>query len=640
MSAIWGLIDHSSSKKITASEINGIKAWNLAYGKDGVYYFQNENFAIGYCLESLNQNLDLNSEVISSTLGLSVVDSLLYNREDLLQNCNKPTTISDEQLLLSYIESNGLNSLSNVNGDFAGAIYNPQQKNVILFRDHMGVRPLFYFFNDDFLAFSTDIRGITGILRANISLNEDWVYRTLSGFSSSAIETTEYNNVFCVKPGHYYVFSLNDDKIKLTEKAFWSPGSKKVKYTSDKKYQDQLKELVTDAIKRRLHAVTKDIGAELSGGLDSGVIDLLINRLGRKCTYFSWSCSPEILPLVDNDERNVINDICSQEGIICNYPHSFPGKGSVLENNITNLGLDIKEESSDLVNFAFPAYINTTQICETSLFMNHSDVKAVFTGHGGDEGVSHRANPYEMIVSHEYYHYLKYVFSTTHGKPHRIINTIKKIKKNIKDSQTFLSTPFQSCTNATELILPSFKARYSREKMSPLFFAYDPIKYIKQGGSRNRLDNVALQGAYCNVRYLVPYVDYRVIDFALSIPRYQYLRGKRNRYIFRETFKDIMPHSLYTLTAKETNSLKSLKPDPNWFEEFQKWKGEVISILKQETWGKYLDFDKLKTFKNKDKPADDDINKDMMTLSALNMCAMAQNVLDKSREVSLKLIKN
>ena len=69
--------------------------------------------------------------------------------------------------------------------------------------------------------------------------------------------------------------------------------------------------------------------------------------------------------------------------------------------------------------------------------------------------------------------------------------------------------------------------------MPPLSFSYDPVSYIHQGGSRNRLDNVALYGAYNGVRYLIPYLDYRVIDYAVSIPRYQYLRGRRNRFVFR-----------------------------------------------------------------------------------------------------------
>lgn len=638
MSSIWGLINNYNSEEISDSEIKGITAWNLAYGKDAIDSYRNNDFAIGCCLERLNQNIDINTGVIDNNSCNVVIDALLYNREDLLQACTIPNIVSDEKLLLSYLESNGLDALSRVNGDFAGAIYNPQKKELILFRDHMGVRPLFYYYNDSFIAFSTDIRSILGILRANITLREDWIYETLSGFGSDDTETTEYENVFCVKPGHYYSFSLNNNKIELSQKAYWTPGNKKIRYSNDKKYQARLKELITDSVKRRLDIVTGNIGAELSGGLDSGVIDILINRLGKKCTYFSWSSSPEKVPLVDKDERLIINDICSQEKITCSYPHAFPGIGSVIENNIKNVGLEINTDDSDIINFAFPAYINTTKICETSLFMNHSKVKAVFTGHGGDEGVSHRANPYELVVFHEYYHYLRFMFSTTHGKPHRIINTIKRIKKNIKDSKNYLRTAFQSSTNADELILASFRAKYSKVKMPPLFFAYDPIKYIKHGGSRNRLDNVALQGAYCNVRYLAPYVDHRLIDFALSIPRYQYLRGRKNRFIFREAFKDIMPLSLYKVTEKEDASSKSIKPDPNWFEAFQKWKFDVISLLKKEKWGHYIDFEKLEAFKNKGKPEDDDIYKDMMTLSALNICSMAQNALDKSREVSFKLL--
>lgn len=80
---------------------------------------------------------------------------------------------------------------------------------------------------------------------------------------------------------------------------------------------NRLRELITDSVKRRLDVFPDIIGAELSGGLDSGVIDILINRLGREAVYYSWSFSPQDLPDVPNDERQVIADICEQENIIC-----------------------------------------------------------------------------------------------------------------------------------------------------------------------------------------------------------------------------------------------------------------------------------------------------------------------------------
>lgn len=641
MSSIFGLLNKTSLPKDVKKEICGIQSWNIPYGRRVQATEVGENFYIGCCLDELDNTSKNNTPVFISDNCYYAIDALIYNREEIIDVCKVSDAISDEELLISYIKVNGLDSLKKVNGDFAGAIYNSEKNVLTLFRDHMGIRPLYYFYNKDFFTFSTDIRGITGILRANITLDENWIYKTLNGYIAITLENTEYADVFCIKPGSYLTFSFSDTLGIPNVTTYWSPGQNKVKFRSDKEYQTRLKELITDSVHRRLNAAPEPVGAELSGGLDSGVIGILINRLRRKCNYFSWSYSPEILPYAEIDERLVINDICKQENITCNYKHQqhSPDYKTPLIEYLHLIGL----KSSDdyfFIDYALPAYINALTIKDTSLFMNHSGSKVIFSGHGGDEGVSHRSNPYEMFHYHEYYHYLRYMWSRTHAQKHRITTTIKNIRKNIRDNKSLQTKAFTSPFKIPELINPSFSDRMINFKQNPSYFAYDPVNYIKQGGSRNRLDNAALLAACCNVRYVFPYLDYRVIDYAVSIPRYQFLRGRRNRYIFREAFKDIIPESLYKVMDKDDGSRKNMKSNPNWYEDYINAKKETISRLSKNIWDKYLDYDKLNKFLNKDNPTREEVQQDYLKLQVLTFCIMAQNALDKSREVSQNLLKN
>ncbi len=633
MSGIFGLISKHPFSYNVEQEVLGMQAWNLAYGKISKETMVNKNYYIGCCLDKINHKIEINTPIIKNDSCLYAIDALIYNRDELLSKCNVPNNISDETLLISYINSNGLEALKNINGDFSGAIYDSEKRELTLFRDHMGIRPLFYYINDDFISFSTDIRGITGINRANITIDEEWIYKTLHGDIPVNLVTTEYSGVFCVKPGSYLKVSVSERSITHSIKTYWEPGQKKIKMGSDLEYQKKLKELITASVKRRLDVLPDKVGAELSGGLDSSVIDILINRLGRECLYFSWSYSPEVLPYADKDERLVIKDICTQEKISCNYKKTHLEDDTPIKDYLSLLGMPLTDDL--LSSLAFPAYINTLPIMETSLFMNHFGVKVIFSGHGGDEGVSHRSNPYEMYYNHEYYHYLRYMFSTTHGQKHRVLETLKRIKNNIKEEKKNLSAGFIDHQKAPLLINQSFKEKMSSLKASPLFFAYDPVKYILQGGSRNRLDNTALQGACCNIRYVFPYLDYTVIDFAVSIPRYQFLRGRRNRYLFREAFKDIIPSSLYHISTKEDTSRRNLKPNPNWYDDYIRIKSNIVSMLKRDIWGKYLDFDKLEAFLHKEDISKEESIEDYNILNVLSTCILAQNALEKSREISL-----
>lgn len=97
------------------------------------------------------------------------------------------------------------------------------------------------------------------------------------------------------------------------------------------------------------------------------------------------------------------------------------------------------------------------------------------------------------------------------------------------------------------------------------YFTLKPWRYVLQGGTRNRLDNVAYQGAAAGVRYLLPFVDHRVMDFAVSVPRRLYINHSGNRILYREAFRDLMPPSLARVDYKAFLSIANTerRSDPD-----------------------------------------------------------------------------
>lgn len=635
MSGILGFLHNSSNESFQNINIKTMLLWNRIYGKDAEAFRTNTTYALGCCYEYISKESDHSTTILTKGKKYAAIDALLFNREEMLKKINLHKTISDEELLFSYIDVFGFDALKDVNGDFAGAIYDDNTKALVLFRDHMGIRPLFYYACDEFIAFSTDIRGIISLQQVDASISESWIYKTLAGYSTLSQCATEYTHIFCVNPASYIQFSYIDNKLVFESHKYWELGSKKIRFSSEAAYKDKLRELITDSVKIRLDAISDHIGAELSGGLDSGIIDILINRLGRKGIYFSWSPNPDELPLAENDERLIIADICEQENIRCLFrkTNSELSNDSNIARNIQDIGICLTKEHPAF-RYVLPPYINTLPICEGAQVLQREGAKVVFTGHGGDEGVSHRCNPYELFYHREYYHFFRYMWSTTHGQKNRIGKALKKSCRVLRETGRNLKRPFLNPFHSPDLLNIDFTNKYSKEKMSALHFAYDPKSYINEGGSRNRLDNVALLGSCSGVRYLIPYLDYRVIDFAISIPRHLYLKGNKNRYIFREAFKDLIPQSLYDLRTKEDNSDKNKKGNPDWFEEYKRRKEEVISILDRDYWNKYLDFDIINTWMKEEKPSEDKRFESERKMYCLFICAMAENLVKKSREIS------
>ncbi len=636
MSGIFGYLDNAVSHEILLHKMDRMHAWNKAYGKDAYEQYCDKTYGIGCCSEHYSEAIDSPSPIAIDGNFIISIDAVIYNRHELINKLQCLSSISDEELVYQYTKSFGMSALSEINGDFCGAIFDKSTHSLTLFRDHLGIRPLFYYSHQNVLAFSTDIRGITSLENVDATFSKEWVYSYLSGYSTLSVTNTEYEYINCIKPGSYAIFTFSNENISKQEYPYWKLGQHKIHLKSEQAYKNKLYELVQDSVKMRLDAFPGVVGAELSGGLDSCIISILINRLGRECVYYSWSRSPEKLPYLDKDERLIIRDVCEQEHITCHYRDYSTGfmQSSNMAANTPKTYTGTTSADLPFIRYALPPYINAMTLCDVAQFVSDRGAKVVFSGHGGDEGISHRCDPYEMFYHHEYYHYFRYMYSTTHLDKHRFSSFVKKCKNNLFSTRKELLGTFLNGYATPELLNKDFVKDYVNKEMPSLAFYHDPKRYIEDGGTRVRLDNAAILGAYSGARFVFPYIDYRVIDFAVSIPRYLYVKGHKRRYLFRETFKDIMPRSLFLMNTKEDFS-RTHTDDSNseWFQSFQAKKEYFVKQLDRNLWSKYLDFDFIDKWIAAGEPAASQISHEYFILSNIGLCLELESMVKKSRDL-------
>ena len=608
MSGIYGY----STKKQSLECLRLLSFWNRQYGRNGNDEQLLDRTGLGCHQEHLSDKFPGSAPVLRRAGKAAVIDAILYNRDEILEMLqSKDETISDEDLLLNLVEAKGYDALAQVNGDFAGAVYDENEKTWTLFRDHSGVRPLFYYMDKEIFAFSTDLRGLAALPDIDCSINEEKLYLRMMGYNDLTLCDTEYQHIHCIHPASWTVVRSRDDGYHKEEHIYWKWRQKKIRMKSDRDYQQELRRLITDAVARRLEAYPGLVGCELSGGLDSSVIAILISRLGREGRFFSWSFSPEDNPMKDRDERKIIQDICRQENIQCNYAR-IKLTGSVEE----------------LFQKLDPPYINTRLISEGSSLLASQGVRVMFTGHGGDEGVSHRCNFYELWYHHEYLAFLRNIYRGTRGKKLRLARTIVRTLRQIFVVNPYFRNPFHNTyNNASRMLNLRFVQRLEKTaKPLSLPFAYNPVEYILQGGHRVRLDNVAVQGAQCGVRYTIPFVDYRVLDFALSIPRAQFHNGYNNRYIYREAFHDMIPQSLRDMHYKDTPSQETYMPDLDLHQHFYETKEQILAMIDREYWKDYLDLEALDSLDMPQEYTREDFIRASSLLNQIALCALIHHV--------------
>lgn len=540
------------------------------------------------------------------------------------------TSLSDNDFIRAIIDKDSFCDLKSVNGDFCGAT--KRDGKWILFRDHMGVMPLYYYLKDDTFYFAQDIRDLCAIDGVDLSINEKWFYLDMTGRSTLSLRETEFKYIFAVCPGTWTEFSMDNSSWVIKENTYWIPGGKKIRFNSDKEYIDELRSLIESAVKLRLDKYPGRVGAESSGGLDSSVIDLLIAKDRKDVVFASWSIPYDVRPMQKIDERQVVEDVCNA----CGVPFEF---------------IPYEEtEVCDCEARFLPAFSNTIQLSKTAKLMSDKGVSVVFTGHGGDEGVSHRCNISELWHHGEYSSYIKEIWNGTRNQKLRILRCLKRGAYGVFKKLPELKSGWQNELYDLSCCLNSGFLKSMSDTATPvLHFAFDPTKYVLSGGSRPRLDNCALQAGDFGVRYVFPFLDYRVIDFALSIPRRMYIHNGQNRYIYREAFKDIMPESLYNVNYKDFPSLRpdeDVKPKEEDTSEkreeiseedrikFQReWVDMQLGNLNWDYWGKYLDkssCEKLLMSDFRTISEEDGIKLRLLT-NKLYLCRLIQNLQDNGK---------
>lgn len=600
--------------------IKNLSEWNRAYGPDGFDAIETNSFGCGCYLEHLSGKFPTSTPVLSRGRLTAVIDAVLYSRSEMLTELARPVTeaISDEELLFDYIQMFGFDALARVNGDFAGAVYSQENRGWTLFRDHSGVRPLYYYLDASCFVFSTDIRAILAITDIDRSINEEIFYLRMMGYNELSLCETQYRYIHCIHPASWTEVSVREEGFRLDVHVYWKWCQQKIRLATDADYQQTLRELITDAVQRRLDAFDGLAGCELSGGLDSSIIAILINRLGRDGCYYSWSYSVDDIPLnASRDERDIIFDICRQENIECHFARTLPGR-----------------DLDSLLAEMLPAFVNTRSIGFGSEFLHERGARVVFTGHGGDEGVSHRANVYELWYHREYLPFFRIHYRQTEGMNLRLLRTIKNCWKSIEIGLKHAVQPFEKpFSNARRALNPKFVERMEAViKPRPLPFSYDPCAYIMQGGHRVRMDNVAVQGAEKGVRYMLPFIDYRVLDFALSIPRHQFKNEVTNRYIYRAAFDDIIPDSLRNMRYKDMPSLQNREPVADPQEHFASVMHDITARLDPDFWQEYLDLEYIKSAKFPTNAAPIDFSMASALLNELSICCSVEYIAKHAPE--------
>jgi asparagine synthase (glutamine-hydrolysing) len=250
-------------------------------GPDAVGFFSDNAIDFGHLRLSI---IDLSSAANQPFPDNSGRYTIIFNGEiynyrevkALIGEYDFHTTSDTEMLLAAYIKW-GPGCLDYFRGMFAFAIWDRQEKELFLARDRMGVKPLYYYMDDDMCLFASEVRAIlaTGLVNKRLSpkaLVEYFSYQSVS-FPFSVVEgirQLEAGSWMRIKEGRVEVKTYWDLTKGVTDFDFADRG----------KIQLRIRELMLQSIRRRLVSDVP-VGAFLSGGIDSSAVVGLMAEAGE-----------------------------------------------------------------------------------------------------------------------------------------------------------------------------------------------------------------------------------------------------------------------------------------------------------------------------------------------------------------------
>ncbi len=555
MCGIAGIFQAEKISKNARSKLKAMIGTLYHRGPDECGFYFDQKIAMGMARLSIIDLIHGSQPISNEKQNIWIVfNGEIYNYKELrktLENAGHVfTTKSDTEVIVHSYEQWGLDFVKHLNGQFAISIWDRRKQQLVLARDRLGIRPLFYFFQKNRLIFASEIKAIL----AEGSVQPEADLSALNEIFTLWVNVppkTPFKNIFELPPGRLLV--INQKGIKEIE--YWDiPFKDETGPFRLSSIKAELYSLLEDAVKIRLRADVP-VGAYLSGGLDSSIITALVNKIHQnRLKTFSVNFSNQ------------------------SYDEQFYQKILIKRLNTEHRSLLVNEQ--DIFNHFFKVIkLSEKPLLRTapapllalSSLVRKDQFKVVLTGEGADEffagynifketrlrhfwarDPNSKSRP--LLLSKIY----PYIFNKQ-GAMNPFWQAF--FKRHLTETENPLYSHLLRWENSAKirlLLSDTLKGTYDFEQLqatvlnylkrvkgisTPLARAqYIEAKLFMNGYLLSSQGDRMLMGHSVEGRF--PFLDHRVVEFAASLPDDLKLRGLNEKYILKKTFYPMLPQAI------------------------------------------------------------------------------------------------
>ena len=472
--------------------------------------------------------------------GLAILaNARLDNRAELGKalglSASEMAGIRSRELILRAYNRWGEDCPLHLHGDYAFAIWNPDERSLFCARDAIGARPFYYTSEPGGrFAFASDLNALLAAPDMEDALDEAFVTAYLKGDIAPSGRTF-FRAVRSLPPGHSLAVRASAPRLRR----WWRPeDAPDIRLGSDEAYQEACLEHCRRAVRDRL-GDAGEVGAHLSGGLDSSSIAVLAARelrpSGRRLHALCWHPPPaDPLPEDEIVEYRLIESICAQENLAPRY-HSASA-----DHLLARLRLDVTRAPD----------LDGTLIHESLVQRSAADlgIRVILSGWGGDEVASCTgAGYYPGLLLRGQWRQLLRESRGRSGRPWRFVARqalLPLLHPHAAGILRELRRGKWPHRRRRSFAHPALARKHRIRRLNPgrvLDVRQRQLTLLVQGHLEQRIECWAAAGMRSGIEYRYPLLDRRLIEFVLGLPAEQFRFGASSRWLFRQAMRDVLP---------------------------------------------------------------------------------------------------
>lgn len=498
----------------------------------------------------------------------------LYNASEL-RHYLKPyglpfVTDSDTEVILNGYLAEGISFLSKLNGIFAFAIYDEKQDTILLVRDRLGVKPLFYTIQDNILVFGSEQKALFAYGILPKADDATWCEIFGTGPAHTPGHGV-FSDIHELLPGHLLLAGGDGFDLHLRSHAYWSLKAKEHTDTPEET-KEIVSSLVYDSVKRQMVSDIP-ICTFLSGGLDSSLVSAIcaaeLKKQGKTLHTYSFD-------FVGNRENFVANAFQSSQ----DRPFATKMVEHIKSHHIF-LECD-NEIQADYLNKAVDARdLPCMADVESSLLYFCSEVakhqRVALTGECADE----------IFGGYPWFHKKEMREQNTFPWSTDLSTRTALLKEDVKEQvqiDAYVRNAYQTAIAQTPCPKEADATERRFREISWLNLSWFMMTLL------NRMDRTSM---YSGLEARVPFADHRILEYVYNIPWELKCEHGQTKSLLVHAGKNLLPEEV--LYRKKSPYPKTYDPA---YESLLKERLLDLLASPQEPLLKLLDKEKLLAFLN------------------------------------------